>query len=211
MRFPFTPSKGPTGLRRTRRASQRSFVLPLCARLLLIALAVVAVTPADPEEFQSTAAFPWAWNSGEGDVDGEIANADPSPFADTLFQHDHQLVVALVRSKHFSECAMLDRDSDAHTRVRTRAPPTPRGSSGYYISRPCSLQPTSASANPAHRRDDTLREMNGVCRWRKAELRARHEAAYRASSQRLVADRRDTDQWLAAPLKLIVPTPPEGR
>src|SRR5262249_42570964 len=118
---PLSPSKGPTGLPRTRRTSQRSFVLRLCARVLLIVLAVVALTSAATEEFQSTAAFAWAWNSGEDDVDDE-ANADSSLFADTLFQQDHQLVVALVRSKHFGECAGLDRDSDAHTRVRTRAP-----------------------------------------------------------------------------------------
>ena len=123
MRSPFTSSEGLTGPRRTRRTSQRSFVLGLCVRLLLIVLAVVMATPAGPDEFQSTAPFAWAWNSGEGDVDDEVANADSTPFADTLFQQDHQLVVALVRSKHFGECVALDRDSDAHTRVRTRAPP----------------------------------------------------------------------------------------
>jgi hypothetical protein len=120
---------------------------------LLIVLAVVAATPAGPEEFQSTAAFAWAWNSGEVDVDDEVANVDCSLFADTLFQQDHQLVVALVRSKHFGECGVLDRDSVAHMRVRTRAPPTPPRIKWLLCFPPLQYIATSASVNPAHRRN----------------------------------------------------------
>jgi len=169
MRWPFTAQQGPTGLRRTRRAAQRSFVLPLSDFLVLIVLAVVAVASTVPERFQNAAlSFPCAWNSEEGDVDDEVANADLSRFGDTLFQHDHRPTAVLVRSKRFGAGVTQDWESAAHMRVRSRAPPTRRGSSVHRLSCPCSTASTAAYVSPARllndswpQYEDAFRPQNG--------------------------------------------------
>jgi len=163
---PFTPS---------RRTAQRSFALPLCDLLVLMVLAILAVTCAVPEEFQNTAALPSpsVWSSEDGDVNDEITNAELFPFNDSLFQQDQRFTAVLVRSKHFCASVMRDWHLAAHMRVGTRGPPTRRGPNVHHISRPCSTPSISGSVSPARRRNDDLPRYEYACRPEKTEQEAK--------------------------------------
>ena len=91
--------------------------------LLLIVVAVVAVTCTVSEEIQNTtSSISYAWQSDDDDVANELGRADR--FDDKLFQPDLQLTVELVRSNRYGIGVARPLDCAAQTRVRTRAPPT---------------------------------------------------------------------------------------